>query len=522
MDETDKRLKTALFRYGVIAPLICRRLDHNRAQTLRRDILLQLWEYPNGAKKPIAERTLRFWVARYRKLGFAGLFDSKYKVTSPCRSIPEDVLQQAETLRREIPSRSIKTIIRLLKSAGLDTSGLAERTLARQLLRIGATKSKEKATGSHQRWEQLHANDLWQGDTAHGIWLPDPTNAKKSKKTKLILFIDDATRVCVHAEFYFDEQLPSLVDCFGKALLKHGRPCRMLFDNAFIYHSTTMATMCAELGSEISFCRPRAPQGKGKVERFIHTVKSAFYPEAYRVGLSSLSELNQYFHAWLSQEYQQRSHSELNGMTPNARWNLDASRILLVTPEEIRRALMLRVKRKVHPSTATVSVDSRDYQASVGLAGQEVEVRWNPQHSDFVELWMSGEYVETAQEFRIKPWVEPRVKPTGEDELPDNTPFESSKNYLRGLLSGPAEQSATALKANELLALEEFFALVCQYLQRELTDGEQLSLRQFFARYSPLRRDLVATSIDRAVSVKGHELHIRYYLEQLEQSLRRR
>jgi hypothetical protein len=182
---------------------------------------------------------------------------------------------------------------------------------------------------------------------------------------------------------------------------------------------------------------------------------------------------------------------------------------------------MLRVKRKIHPNTATVSVDSRDYQASVDLAGQEVEVRWSPQHPDSVELWLADEYIETAPEFRVKPWVERRLA-LQEDELPANTPFESSKNYLRSLLGGASEPTVTALKASELLALEEFFSLVSQYLQRQLLDGEHVSLRKFFAQYSPLRRDLVAAIFERAISVKGHELHIRYYLEQLEQSLRRR
>src|ERR1700733_1670394 len=224
MNDEEQRLKTALFRYGVIAPLVCRRASHHEAQELRRQILATVWELPSGESKLIPERTLRRWLSRYKQLGFDGLFDSKYASKVACKAISESVLKMAEQLRREIPSRSVKTIISLLKSQGIDTEALAERTLARQLVRLGASKQKlKKGAGSYQRWEQLHANDLWQGDTAHTVWLPDPVNPNRSKKTKLILFIDDATRVCTHAEFYFDEQLPNLIDCFGKALLKRGR-----------------------------------------------------------------------------------------------------------------------------------------------------------------------------------------------------------------------------------------------------------------------------------------------------------
>ncbi|MBX9667740.1 MAG: hypothetical protein K2X93_08990, partial [Candidatus Obscuribacterales bacterium] len=113
------------------------------------------------------------------------------------------------------------------------TSSLSERTVARRLAAAGATKKLlKKGAGSYRRWEQLYVNDLWHGDTSHGIWLRDPEDPSKPKKTKFIVFVDDASRVCTHGEFYFDEQLPKLVDCFGKALLQRGRPCRLLFDNA--------------------------------------------------------------------------------------------------------------------------------------------------------------------------------------------------------------------------------------------------------------------------------------------------
>jgi len=107
MYENDKRLKIALFRYSVIAPLVCRRLEHDEAKVLRSEILLKLWEHPSGPKKPISERTLRFWLARYRKFGFTGLFDSKYKVKLPCRSILLD--DQSQTVLETPSSASITT-----------------------------------------------------------------------------------------------------------------------------------------------------------------------------------------------------------------------------------------------------------------------------------------------------------------------------------------------------------------------------------------------------------------------------
>ena len=60
--------------------------------------------------------------------------------------------------------------------------------------------------------------------------LADPTNPGQLKKAKLIVLIDDASRICPHGEFYFDEKLPSVIDCIAKALMKRGKPVRILYD----------------------------------------------------------------------------------------------------------------------------------------------------------------------------------------------------------------------------------------------------------------------------------------------------
>lgn len=521
MDKQEERMKTALFRYGVIAPLICRKGNAEQMGDLKQQILSTEVKYPNGEVRVVPDRTFRHWLSRYRKHGFDGLFDNKRSDRNECRKIPVEVLQRAEALRREQPSRSINKLISILENEGVDTEGLAERTLARQLARLGATKERlKKGAGSHQRWEQDFANDLWQGDTSHGVWLRDPQNPKKAKKTKLIVFIDDASRVCPHAEFYFDEQLPSLVDCFGKALLKRGKPCRMLFDNAWIYHSTTLASMSAELGIEISFCRPRAPQGKGKVERFIRTVQESFFNEAARANVEDLIELNKLFQGWLAKEYHNRKHSEL-GTTPLERWKTDIQRISLVTQEELRRALLLRAKRMVQPNTSTVSIEGRDYQLSTHFAGQEVEVRWNPEFIDTVEVWQFGERVEVASLFKIKNYVEKREEPVRE-EITTGEALVSSQLYLQSMSSGAAEPDLKKLRASRLLGFSELQLLMQDCTKSDLDLAGLQKLRQLYERYAPMYQEDVTTILNRAVSVKGAEMPLRFYLEQLEAALLRR
>jgi putative transposase len=521
MYETDSRLKVALFRYGVIAPLVCRRLEPDAVKQIRSQILEQQFEYPDGSRRLVPIRTIRHWVAKYRKFGFKGLFDDFRSDKGTSRAISPELLEKAKELRIEEPARSVRTIVDLLSKTGYKTESLSQRTVARRLKAVGATKQLlKKGAGSYQRWQQLYANDLWHGDTSHGVWLRDPENPNKAKKTKFIVFVDDASRLCTHGEFYFDEQLPRLLDCFGKALLTRGRPCRLLFDNGSIYRSSSMASTCAEIGSEVSFCRPRSPQGKGKVERFIKTVQDSFMVEANRAAVESLHALNNMFAGWLK-DYHNRIHSELDGQTPLARWNADTKRLSIVTPEELKRALMLRAKRKIHINTATVSIDGRDYQASQDLAGQEIEVRWNIQNMSSVELWMLGEFIEIAPEFQIKSYTDRRERPL-EPDLAPGTPVESAKQIMAAYHASSPDGTLNALQSDDLLACSEFVQLFRAGLERTLIQEELDSLGLFFKRVAPLRREIVVTTLLRAVQVKGADLHLRFYLEQLEQAIRRK
>jgi transposase InsO family protein len=512
---TNEKEKVAMFRYGVIAPLICRRFENKLTETeARREILEQEVLYPDGMLRKVPERTLRYWVERYRKYGLDGLYDGlrkERKNKGRAKAISLEVLERAEKLRRELPERSARTIIELLRLQGLPTGGLKERTLQRHLKRLGATRVKLRKSGQlYRRWEQLFANDLWHGDTAHGVWLPDPTNPNKMKRTKLIAFVDDASRVCTHAEFYFDERLPSLIDTFTKALLKRGKPRQLLLDNAFIFHSTALEVMCAELQTELSFCRPRRPQGKGKIERLIRTIKDGFVGEASRAGFTSLEELNEAFQGWIESEYHARVHSEIK-QTPLERWQKDESVILAVTPEHIRRALMMRAQRKVQEQTGTIYLDGLEYECSKDVAGQTVEVRWNVDQTESVEVWAGGQFKELAW-LSKRPTSVSSVSPMEEEAYPTVASAKTRMAQLRAVT-----RSESIRRSDEFLSSDEFSQLVARYLERGLQPLELEKLSQFFRKFAPLKRSDVEKGLKKTVSVKGTSLHLRYYLQHLEQ-----
>jgi len=517
VDETQRRLWTE-FRFAVIAPLVCRRLDEAERREIRRHILNTYFDAPDGERRLIAERTLRAWIARYRLHGFDGLKRIESRTAGAQSSIPEKLLQTAVDLRCELRSRSAKTILSILRAKGFDVSKVPRSTLNFQLNKRGATKERYASEkGTFQRFQKEHANDLWQADSSGGVWLPDPYNRGQTKMTRFISFIDDATRVVTHAQFFWDEQVPSLLDCFRKALLLRAKPRMIYTDNGPCYKSKAFASACAQLRIELRHAEQYTPEGKGKIERNIGTVKAGFYGEANRSGLTTLEDLNAFFAGWLEQEYHRCKHSALN-MTPLERWQQDEEKGFTqpVEPEAIRRALMLRETRKVNKRTALIQLENRMYQAGAELAGKKVEVLWQADREvDEVEVWYGGKLVQTAVAIAPGSNIDYSKRPQRERGPEVPSVLASSKEYRLALSSD--HRSVPLTTGGDYLAQSEFEKLFSRILDREWTEEDRAYLGGVFAELSPAREDFVESVLQKAAGVIGTGLHLRSYCDLLKQ-----
>jgi hypothetical protein len=131
---------------------------------------------------------------------------------------------------------------------------------------------------------------LWQSDIKYGPYIPTVNGGKK--RTYMVAFIDDATRLICHAEFYDNQRLPILEDCFRKAILKYGKPDAVYVDNGKVYVSRWFRVSCAKLGIRHLNTKAYSPESKGKIERFNSTMEE-FLQEISLEKPKSLEELKQ-------------------------------------------------------------------------------------------------------------------------------------------------------------------------------------------------------------------------------------
>lgn len=393
----------ALRRFTLIAPLLEEGISAAELAR-RRELLLK--------REEISERTLRRWVASYREKGFDALKRRERSDKGISKSISAEALELAGQMRRELPRRSAGLICSLLKREGHKA---ARSTLERQLRLKGLSGKRlsleEKTGTATRRFVRVGRNTLWQSDVKYGPYLPEPGDSKKKNRTYLLVIIDDATRFVVHGEFYVTQKLPILEDGLRKAITRYGAPKNLYVDNGKIFTSTWLRLACARLNIRHLKTRPYSPEAKGKVERFNRTVES-FLSELSLQKADNLEELNRLFSAWLSEGYNSKPHSALDGKTPAEVFSSDTAPLRFHSLEALGDAFLHEAERMVD-KTGCFNLNGRLYDAGAKWMRKKVTVRFDPFHLEEVQLWHEGRMSGIVREARIGEYNAAR-KPIGE------------------------------------------------------------------------------------------------------------
>jgi len=428
----DRRTEIALFRYTLILPLVRGQYLPRGKERLRQQIATGHYDIPYSSRHTVSTVTLSRWERRYREQGFEGLKPQPRRDQGQPRTISPQTLDRAEALKREQPHRSARSVAKILsldQTNPIPEARLASRTLRRHLAQRGATTAQllaQQRPKPYRRFQRNHFGDLWQGDAMDGPWLPDPANPDQQRQTFLFAFLDDYSRLVSHAQFYWNEQLPRLEDCFKRAILRYGRPLAVYVDQGKVYTSKQFDTICATLGIQRILGTPYYPEGRGKIERFFQFVQSDFLPELQHSSVSTLPHLNESLLAWLEVVYHRKLHSE-TAQAPLERYRQDpAPSTRPLDPTELRYAFLHRDRRKV-TKTATFSFRGNRYRVAAYLRGQTLELRYDPFDLTRIEVWFQNSFLQLAEPERIVTTTHPDVEP---DPIPAPPPPGTGLDYL--------------------------------------------------------------------------------------------
>lgn len=529
--EKSKPVEIALARYAVIAPLVCREMSREELWEEVKRVAKVVHRFPDGNRK-VSPRTIRRWRQyylegrRYSEPGLLALHPKSRKDMGAPRILPPEIIDRAVALREEMPSRKTKRIIEILdleaKANGQPPPEVKRSTLNFHLHKRGATRRALRSkTRAFRRFQHPHRNSCWQGDWADGIWLEHPTQPGKSRKCYLHAFVDDRTRYIPHAEFYFRQNLPCLEDCLRKAVLKGGIPEMTYVDNGSSYQATQFKKIAARLKTNLVFATEFCPEGKGKVERFIRTVKDDFFAEAQVSDVKTLGELNTFLWAWL-EVYHARVHGSTKA-TPQQLWLTESSRARFIDPEKLVDIFLWEETRKVDKS-GVFQLDGNRYPVSEHLVREKVEVRFNPFDLEKVRVYHRGLFVESTSPEKLVTRTSAKAMPRRHDK---KAPLESSKAFRRQVVEGYQEQIRQTMSAlpaavenGAYLTESQFVRRLAEGLGRDsLRTAEKNLAFEFFQSYAPLPVEAVNKTLTEAVTEHGKALHLRVYLRKIREAL---
>jgi transposase InsO family protein len=311
------------------------------------------------------------------------------------RAIPEATASLIERFKRESPHRTGTALLNHLALAG-DQAEISPSTLYRFLRARGLTERQLllDKTSAHKKYEAECANQIWQSDMLFGPWVERAGGGKM--QVFLQATLDDASRLIPHAQFYPNQGLDSFLDCLRQSITARGLPTRLYMDNAKIYRSPQLARIAASIGILIIHTPPYQPEGRGKIERFFRSVREQFLSNLDPKALLSLDQLNDQLWHWVDTVYHRREHSALE-TTPLLRWQRDIARVRQLPPAtDMRRLFFHRVDRLVRRDS-TFLLRHRFFEAPPHLAGQKIEVRFDPLDLTQLEIYCAGKLEGTAR-----------------------------------------------------------------------------------------------------------------------------
>lgn len=269
---------------------------------------------------PFSERSLKYWLADYRKYGLAGLRDKSRRPKSHPNETPIRIKERVLELRRKNKQCALK-LKWDLKEEGIN---LHERTIGKFLKVEGLTR-KYRVRKIKYKYIRvpLRAGDLIELDIKY---VPKKLDGRRYYQ---FTAIDVATRwrymqvyesASTRSALDFLNGLLGVVDFKIRAVKTDNDAC---FTNRYVGYQKSSDPLkpryhafdrkCDELKIIHYLIDPGKPQQNGYVERSHRTDQESFYDTA---SFGNLNELRYKLRLW-NMYYNDTKHCGLNGLTPN-------------------------------------------------------------------------------------------------------------------------------------------------------------------------------------------------------------
>lgn len=227
--EQQKKHDIALMKYAAIAPVISGLpAQYQSFSEYFREVSQKGILHPDGSLRHYATSTIAKWYGLYVKNGFDSLQPSGRSDEGKPRKLDDALQEQILYLKEHYPGMSAAAIYKQLQHNGSIRMGeLSESTVLRFINRL-AMEKKFTNNQDMRRYERPHINEVWCGDSSVGPYLK--TSDGKKHRVYVIALIDDASRMVVGIDAFFNDTFVGLMSVLKSAVSKYGVPRVLNFD----------------------------------------------------------------------------------------------------------------------------------------------------------------------------------------------------------------------------------------------------------------------------------------------------
>lgn len=373
LDEATRNA-IALKKFSIISPLLNGQVEHQGEYCSQ--VASALIDMPHYGQKRYSPKTISTWYSDYLRHGLDALKPKPRSDKGGTRKVTTEISDAIAEKCKKYPKAPATVIYDMMVKEGFFIpADLSLSTLTRYLNQTRASFEEiSEIPKDMKRFSHGKINQLWQTDVMYGPYIK---RDGKRVPTYLLAYIDDCSRLILHAQFYYSQDFLSLRHSFREAVLRRGIPKLLYTDNGKIYRCANFEYLAANLGVTLLRAEPYTPTSKGKIERFFRSCRLRFLSILEAEGIKDLEELNNLLWEWLSSDYNEKPHSSL-GMSPLDCFLAQAETVVLPTDLSLfNEKFLVQVSRNIKHD-ATLSLNCNLYETSPSLAGRKVSVRYDP------------------------------------------------------------------------------------------------------------------------------------------------
>lgn len=381
----EQKNKIALFRYGIISELVTGINQYDSKDAYFRAKSEQDWVDMDGNSVKVTEKTIERWYYTYLKYGFDALKPKERNDRGRTRKLDDEIMMVIKHYVENHP-RMPATLIydELIQNQYIQVSDVSEATVSRYVSKI----KNEKNVINHsemKRYEASHINDIWCCDTTYSFKL---TVGKEKKRLFIVGIIDDASRMIVGCDVFFNDNYKNFMSVLKTAVSKYGKPKVLNLDNGAPYKNNQLELLAARVGMNLYHNKPYYGPGKAKIERWFRTMKDHFMASFHLTTKTTIDEFRCELLKYVT-EYNNSIHSQLDGKTPIERFFDSGEEMKQLDKDFIEKSFLLEIERKVSID-CVIQIDNIDFEVPQKYSKKKIKIRYSSDYKNCYVVNLDG------------------------------------------------------------------------------------------------------------------------------------